>query len=64
MLPVCAEMEYKHRPRAVRLVARRLGTPVVGDVPGAHTAEEALLAVLQEVGWGLVECKASVYSPS
>ena len=53
MLPVRAEMEHEHRPRAVHLAARRLGTPVVGGVPGAHAAEEALLAVLQEVGWGL-----------
>lgn len=53
MLPVRAKMEHEHRSRAVRFVARRLGTPVVGDVPGAHAAEEALLAVLQEVSWGL-----------
>lgn len=42
-------MEHEHRPGAVCLVARRLGTPVFGDVPGAHAAEEAPLAALQEV---------------
>ena len=53
MLPVRTEMKHEHHPRAVHLAARRLGTPVVGDVPGAHAAEEASLAVLQEVSWGL-----------